>query len=107
MVMMSTAAAVKTQGSQSLSCWVCMGADCRLPEGRDTPKPITKRSGGEEDGRDGGEPEPNLMGLTKHSARFRCLVADVVLFAAIVIICKCCLAFDENLCVSAPVAVSL
>ncbi len=36
------------------------------------------------------EPEPNLMGLTKHSARFRCLVADAILFAAIVIICKCC-----------------
>jgi len=34
------------------------------------------------------EPEPNLMGLTKHLARSRCLVADGVLFAAIVIICK-------------------
>ncbi len=42
-----------------------------------------------------GEPEPNLMGLTKHSARFRCLVADSVLFAAIVIICKC--SFDPSM----------
>jgi hypothetical protein len=49
------------------------------------------------------EPEPNLMGLTKHSARFRCLVADHILFAAIVIICKCCRACDANLCAGDPV----
>ena len=43
------------------------------------------------------EPEPNLMGLTKHLARFRCLVADSLLFAAIVLICKHCVADDTNL----------
>jgi len=43
------------------------------------------------------EPEPNLMGLTKHLARSRCLVADDLLFAAIVIICKYCVADNANL----------
>jgi hypothetical protein len=37
------------------------------------------------------------MGLTKHLARSRCLVADDLLFAAIVIICKHCLTYDANL----------
>jgi hypothetical protein len=37
------------------------------------------------------------MGLTKHLARSRCLVADNLLFAAIAIICKCCVADDANL----------
>src|SRR5450631_1988326 len=37
------------------------------------------------------------MGLTKHSARSRCLVADNLLFAVIAIICKCCVADDAIL----------
>jgi hypothetical protein len=43
------------------------------------------------------EPEPNLMGLTKHLARFRCLVADELLFAAIALICKRRVVDDANL----------
>jgi hypothetical protein len=37
------------------------------------------------------------MGLTKHLARSRCLVADDLLFAAIAFICKYCVANDANL----------
>jgi len=43
------------------------------------------------------EPEPNLMGLTKHSARSRCLVADFPFFSVSGVNCKCRKADDTIL----------